>query len=113
MMLYSARGFLRRPWTPDLLLILLMIMILFYKVSWMNWLLHARSRMVTLYPNVPWYNHDIALEKRLRRGLEGKWRTTRLERPVKVVHLRRLDFGSDAFHFPLVSPSGLGPVGPV
>ena len=69
--------------------------------------------MVTLYPNVPWYNRDIALEKRLRGRLEGKWRTTRLERPVKVVHLRRLDFGSNAFHFPLVSPSGLGPVGPV
>ena len=37
------------------------------------------TRTVTLHPNAPWYNDDIALEKRLRRRLERKWCTTRLE----------------------------------
>jgi len=30
----------------------------------------VRTRMVSLHPNAPWYNNDIALGKRLRERLE-------------------------------------------
>lgn len=30
----------------------------------------VRTRMVSLHPNAPWYNNDIAIGKRLRKRLE-------------------------------------------
>ncbi|PFX26397.1 hypothetical protein AWC38_SpisGene8945 [Stylophora pistillata] len=39
-------------------------------------------------PNVPWYNEDIAFHKRIRRRLERKWRSTRLDHD-KTNYLRQ------------------------
>ncbi|XP_068675358.1 uncharacterized protein [Montipora foliosa] len=39
----------------------------------------VKSRTIVLPPNAPWYNEDIGNEKRKRRRLERRWRSSRLE----------------------------------
>ena len=38
-----------------------------------------RTRTIVIRPNAPWYNEEIATQKRKRRRLERKWRSTSLE----------------------------------
>ena len=38
-----------------------------------------RTRTIVIRPNAPWYNEEIAAQKRKRRRLERKWRSTGLE----------------------------------
>ena len=38
-----------------------------------------RTRTIVIRPNAPWYNEEIATQKRKRRRLERKWRLTSLE----------------------------------
>jgi len=38
-----------------------------------------KKRVITLRPAAPWYNDSIREEKQVRRQLERKWRTTKLE----------------------------------
>ena len=38
-----------------------------------------RTRTIVIRPNAPWYNEEIATQKRKRRRLERKWRSTGLE----------------------------------
>ena len=44
----------------------------------LNELAPVRTRLVSLHPNAPWYNSDIALGKRLRERLE------RINRPFAL-----------------------------
>ena len=46
----------------------------------MNKLAPVKSRTIVIRPNAPWYNEEIANQKRKRRRLERKWRSTGLER---------------------------------
>ena len=43
--------------------------------------LHAplKQRTVTLRPHAPWYKPEVAVQKNIRRRLERKWRSTRLQ----------------------------------
>ena len=45
----------------------------------LNQMAPIRSRLITIRNNAPWYSDEIAIEKRLRRKLERKWRRSRLE----------------------------------
>ena len=45
----------------------------------MDILAPVKSRTIVLGPNAPWYNKDIGNEKRKRRRLERRWRSSRLE----------------------------------
>ena len=45
----------------------------------MDILAPVKSRTIVLRPNAPWYNEDIANEKRNRRRLGRRWRSSRLE----------------------------------
>ena len=38
-----------------------------------------RTHTIVIRPNSPWYNEEIATQKRKRRRLERKWRSTGLE----------------------------------
>ena len=38
-----------------------------------------RTRTVVIRPNAPWYNEEIAIQKRKRRRFERKWRSTGFE----------------------------------
>ena len=38
-----------------------------------------RTRTIVIRPNAPWYNEEITTQKRKRRRLERKWRSTSLE----------------------------------
>ena len=38
-----------------------------------------RTRTIVIRPNAPWYNEEIAIQKRRRRRLERKWRSTGFE----------------------------------
>ena len=38
-----------------------------------------RTRIIVIRPNAPWYNEEIATQKRKRRRLERKWRSTGLK----------------------------------
>ena len=38
-----------------------------------------RTRTIVIRPNAPWYNEEIAIQKRKRRRLERKWRSTGFE----------------------------------
>ena len=35
-----------------------------------------RTRTIVIRPNAPWYNEEIAIQKRKRRRLERKWKLT-------------------------------------
>ena len=37
-----------------------------------------KSRTIVLRPDAPWYNEDITKQKRIRRRLERKWRSSKL-----------------------------------
>ena len=39
----------------------------------------VKSRTIVLRPNAPWYNEDIGNEKRKRRRLERRWRSSLVE----------------------------------
>lgn len=39
----------------------------------------TKIQTITIHPDAPWYNDEIAVEKRLRRRLERKWRRSHLE----------------------------------
>ena len=43
--------------------------------------LHAplKQQTVTLRPHAPWYKPEVAVQKNIRRRLERKWRSTRLQ----------------------------------
>ena len=43
----------------------------------MDILAPVKFRTIVLRPNAPWYNEDIANEKRNRRRLERRWRSSR------------------------------------
>ena len=38
-----------------------------------------KKRQVTVRPSAPWYTSDVVAEKRKRRGLERRWRASRLQ----------------------------------
>ena len=45
----------------------------------MDILAPVKSRTIVLRPNAPWYNEDIGNEKKKRRRLQRRWRSSRLE----------------------------------
>ena len=45
----------------------------------MDILAPVKSRTIVHCPNAPWYNEDIGGDKRKRRSLERRWRSSRLE----------------------------------
>ena len=45
----------------------------------MDILAPVKSRTIVLRPNAPWYNEDIGSEKRTKRSLERRGRSSRLE----------------------------------
>ena len=50
-----------------------------------------KQRVVTVRPSAPWYSTEIAQNKRIRRKLERKWRSTLLPSDRKLyVHQRVL-----------------------
>ena len=38
-----------------------------------------KTRTIVIQPNAPWYNEEIAIQKRKRQRLKHKWRSTGLE----------------------------------
>jgi len=57
----------------------------------MDKLAPIKSRTIVLRSNVLWYNEDIAEQKRTRRRLERKWRSSQLESD-KAIYLRKCSF---------------------
>ena len=47
-----------------------------------------KTRSIVIQPNAPWYNEEIAIQKRKRQRLKHKWRSTGLEID-KVNYLER------------------------
>ena len=45
----------------------------------LNQMAPIKSRLITIHTNAPWYNDEIAIEKKLRRKLKRKWRWSKFE----------------------------------
>ena len=44
-----------------------------------NQMTPIKSGLITIHTNAPWYNDEIAIEKRQRRNIERKWRRSKSE----------------------------------
>jgi len=69
----------------------------------------TKQRIITVRPSAPWYSTEIAQNKRIRRKLERKWRSTRLPSDrEKYVHQcsvvnNLIDSAKSAFYTTVIS----------
>lgn len=64
-----------------------------------------RNRTITLRPRAPWYNEEIDKEKRKRRKLERRWRSSRLTVDHREIYAEQCSVVKQCIFRPTTLPS--------